>query len=313
MASETPPGPTASPRGEEPASILDRVSLVGMGLLLLTVQGGALVLSLPFQAAVPKEYQAFENPADPTNVLYLVAIMLAFTGFFLLLIKWGSKAALRALMYGLIGYLLFSGLLLALPHLYGLAALGAAAALTLALYRYPEWWLVDSVMLPTGAFATWLFGISLTAPVVLLALIALAVYDFIAVYRTGHMVTLAEGVMDLKIPILFVLPRKRHYSFRGQTGLSSDAYYMGLGDAIIPGMLAVTANLPSVNPNLAQAPFLGPFTLPAVTTLLGILGAFIALSFIVGKGKPHAGLPFLNTGASAGFLIGIAMSRVALF
>ena len=52
-----------------------------------------------------------------------------------------------------------------------------------------------------------IFGVSLgTVPVILL-LVILAVYDAISVYKTKHMITLAEGVIDLKTPILFVIPK----------------------------------------------------------------------------------------------------------
>ena len=35
---------------------------------------------------------------------------------------------------------------------------------------------------------------------------ALMVYDYIAVYRTKHMLSLADVVIDMKLPILLVMP-----------------------------------------------------------------------------------------------------------
>jgi hypothetical protein len=42
--------------------------------------------------------------------------------------------------------------------------------------------------------------------------VVLAVYDAISVYGTEHMLTLAEGVMDLNVPILLVVPTTLSFS-----------------------------------------------------------------------------------------------------
>ena len=88
---------------------------------------------------------------------------------------------------------------------------------TVLLYKYPEWYVIDALGLLLAAGVASIFGVSLgTVPVILL-LVILAVYDAISVYKTKHMITLAEGVIDLKTPILFVIPKKRtiHLSKRG--------------------------------------------------------------------------------------------------
>ena len=78
---------------------------------------------------------------------------------------------------------------------------------------YPEWYVIDlsGVILAAGVAA--IFGISFGLLPALLLLIGLAIYDAWAVYRTGHMVDLADSVMDLKLPILLVMPKSRSYSF----------------------------------------------------------------------------------------------------
>lgn len=312
---ENGPAPAVESRasaGEEPP----RTALLGMGALLGAVLLVALAMTVPFRR-LPEEalqaYQAFPDASDPSNIGLIVGIMLGFTLVFILMIRFGWKLSFRAVFMGVIFLILYSGLQ---PVLGLLAGLAAAAALTALLALHPEWYVVDAVMLPVSAFAAWLFGISLVVPLVVALLVALAVYDFIAVYRTGHMVFLAEGVLDQKIPILFVLPRRSGFSFRKQTKIigGTEAFYMGLGDAIIPGMLVVSANLPNRNASLLGAPdVLGVASLPALGAALGTLAGFALLSRYVGRGKPHAGLPFLNTGAILGFLAGAAAAGVRPF
>jgi presenilin-like A22 family membrane protease len=101
--------------------------------------------------------------------------------------------------------------------------------------------------------------------------------------------------MDLKLPVMFVVPRSAGYSFVDATeevteGDESDALYMGLGDAVIPGVLVASA-----------AHFVG--YAPAVGALVGALVGFVFLMRKVAEGEPHAGLPLLNGGAIAGFFI----------
>jgi len=75
---------------------------------------------------------------------------------------------------------------------------------------------------------------------------------------------------------------------------------MGLGDIIIPSVLAVSA-FTFLAPTDALGMF-GPF-LVALGTMVGIMAGFAALMVLVMKGKPQAGLPLLNTGAILGYLI----------
>ena len=156
----------------------------------------------------------------------------------------------------------------------------------------------DSELLFNGIHAS-IFGISFGIIPVLVLMVILAVYDAISVYKTKHMITLAESVMDMKIPILFVIPRKRDYSFMKETKMGeSDAYFMGLGDAIIPSMLAVSANFFMDS----SVPSIGFINIPAIGAVIGMFAGYSILMFFVGKGKPHAGLPFLNSGTILGFL-----------
>ena len=115
------------------------------------------------------------------------------------------------------------------------------------------------------------------------------------------MIDLADTVMDLKLPVLLVVPKIKNYSLIKETkrlkekleeGEKRDAFFMGLGDVVMPGILVV-AVYHSI-----------PNSLPvALSTLLGTLAGFIVLMTFVIKGKPQAGLPCLCGGAILGYLV----------
>ena len=187
----------------------------------------------------------------------------------------------------------------------------AALLITWALVRYPEWYVVDAVGLITAAGVTAILGVSFGWFPAFLLLVAMACYDAWAVYRTKHMVTLADAVTSQRLPILLVVPKSASYRFTEQRSLKEqvakgeerEAMFIGLGDLIIPGMMSVSAwfsfqdvpgfALPGLTPNLTLA----------LGTMIGSLVGFSILMRYVLRGNPQAGLPLLNGGALAGFFI----------
>ncbi|MDK2948825.1 MAG: hypothetical protein PWQ63_1985 [Methanolobus sp.] len=191
-----------------------------------------------------------------------------------------------------------------------------AAILTVLLYKFPEWYIIDIVGLIIGAGASAIFGISLSILPVIVLLALLAVYDAISVYKTKHMIDLAEGVMDLHLPILFVIPKHLRYSFiedslKKEEGKEKEAFFMGLGDAIMPTILVVSANVFLVQK--ATIASIGFISYPALGAMIGTVIGFMALSILVMKGKPQAGLPFLNSGVILGYLAGVLLSGAPLY
>ncbi|WP_337249990.1 presenilin family intramembrane aspartyl protease PSH [Halobacterium noricense] len=177
--------------------------LVGVVALFLVVQFGSLALLEPFQSA---GLQSTENPQNPLNSVFYVAFLLVATAGILLVIKYDQQWILRAFILftsGFIATYVF-GVVLPAVEVAGVnaAAYVPAAALVVALYVYPEWWVIDSAGAILGMGAAALFGISFGILPALVLLTALAVYDAISVYGTEHMLTLAEGVMELRLPIV---------------------------------------------------------------------------------------------------------------
>jgi presenilin-like A22 family membrane protease len=282
-----------------------------MAGLILIVQILALFLSTPMETS---GMQAFEDPTQVSNSIYYIVVILAFTLFVLIAIKYNIKWIISLFIYFAIIstlYYVFLALFNLLPALSEFEAITASviisAAVTVLLYKYPEWYIVDLVGICIAGGVSALLGISLSIIPVVILLILLAIYDAISVYKTKHMVTMAEGIMDLKLPILFVIPKSSKYSFLHETFKQDEkreAFFMGLGDAVMPTMLVVSANVFMNSNEWISYPVLG--------AMLGTLAGFAVLFILVMKGKPQAGLPFLNSGVILGFFAGVLLSGASI-
>jgi len=293
---------------------------VGAAGLFLLVELGALALAEPFVSA---GYQAVKDPGNPANsLLYLVAI-LVMTGILLVIIRFGATWLLRAVIILLSAMLTWYVFSVVVPVLGGPSGVVAptvlAGVVALALYVHPEWYVIDVAGVLIGAGGAGLFGISFGPLPAVLLLLALAVYDAVAVYGTRHMLTLAESVTTLKLPLLLVVPLSSAYSFLDEGPLDTDAetapeereaFFIGVGDAVMPTILVASAAV------FVGAPSLGvpglALNLPALGALLGTQLGLLALLWLVARGRPQAGLPLLNGGAILGFLVGALLAGVPL-
>ncbi len=262
---------------------------LGMAVLLVLTQVIAVLLAAPFAASGIK---AFQDPESMWNTVYFIILIIGFTALILLVLKFGGDKLVQFIMLAAVAVTMYYVMAVLVP--YGYVPIVITIALTVLLYIYPEWYILDATGLVIGGGAAAIFGISLDILPVILLMILLAIYDAISVYKTKHMVSLAESIVDMRLPILFVLPRKRNFSIVKNSDMG-EAFFMGLGDAIIPSMLVVSAFV-----NYTSAA-------PALGAALGTLAGYAVLSRIAGRGKPHAGLPFLNSGAIIGFVIGLAL------
>jgi presenilin-like A22 family membrane protease len=282
-----------------------------MAALIVIVQIIALFLSKPMEAS---GMQTFENPNQVSNSIYYIAMILGFTLLVLIAIKKDMKWVISLLIYFAIVstlYYVFLSLLNLLPFLTAIEAIIvsilASAGVTVLLYKYPEWYIVDFVGVCVASGVSALIGISLSIIPIVVLLVLLAIYDAISVYKTKHMITMAEGIMDLRLPIMFVIPKHSKYSFLHETfnpGEKREAFFMGLGDAVMPTLLVVSANV-FIQGN-------GGISYPVLGAMLGTLAGYAVLYAFVMKGKPQAGLPFLNSGVILGFFIGVLLSGASI-
>ncbi|MCQ1534242.1 hypothetical protein FTO70_00725 [Methanosarcina sp. KYL-1] len=280
--------------------------LLSMAGLILIVQILALFLSTPMEV---NEMQAFEDPTQVSNSIYYIVLILVFTLLVLIAIKKNMKWVITLFIYFAVLstlYYVFFALFTLSPALAGREAIASAllsTGLTALLYKYPEWYVIDLVGICIAGGVSALIGISLSIIPVVVLLLLLAIYDAISVYKTKHMITMAEGIMDLKLPILFIIPKSRSYSFLRESfreGEEREAFFMGLGDAVMPTLLVVSASVFLENE--------GIFSYPVLGAMIGTLAGYLVLSALVMKGKPQAGLPFLNTGVILGFFTGVLLS-----
>lgn len=176
--------------------------------LFVVVQLGALALVPTF---FEQGYQPVENPQDPTlSIAYIGGILVA-TVFMLAAFKYKLDQAVRYVVIGTSGLLSWYVFGALLPTV---IAIPLAASVSVSLLLYPEWYVIDAAGVLMGAAAAGLFGITFGLLPALILLTVLAVYDAISVYGTEHMLSLAEGVMDLRIPVILVIPLSIGYSLR---------------------------------------------------------------------------------------------------
>jgi presenilin-like A22 family membrane protease len=355
-----------------------------VGIFLL-VQLGALAIVEPFKA---QNYQFVEDTSDPTNSLVYIGAILVATALMLAAIKLDVDVLLRGLIVFSGAYVAFYVFQVVFPPVavtvagtaVPILAIGLAGVLGIALWTYPEWYVIDAAGILMGIGAAGIFGINFGILPALVLLTVLAVYDAISVYGTEHMLTLASGVMEMRVPIVLVIPLTLSYSFLdadmsdtaaaqddeddatdGDTSAEDkeadaldddprndditaddtssvndtaensdqadaatedakedehtvgdrDALFIGLGDAVIPTVLVASAAFFVTDVPTLTLPGLS-IPLPAGTAMLGTLAGLVVLLWMVLKGRAHAGLPLLNGGSIAGYLVGALASGLSL-
>jgi presenilin-like A22 family membrane protease len=275
-----------------------------MGGLFIVIHSLALLVTRPFEAA---DMVAFENPNDPMNIVYFFLTLLVFTAIILLIAKFWKKRLVQGIFLGATGftafYVFYPLLYIVIPGVLSFfLSITAAAILIITLVKYPEWFVIDICGVIIGVGAIGMLGISLSIFLAIVLLIVLATYDAISVYKTKHMIDLADIVLDLKLPVILVVPKVRDYSLLKETKSlkeklkgeeERDAFLVGLGDIIIPGVLVA-----STFHNIASNGLL-----MALSVMLGTLLGFTVLMTVLIKGKPQAGLPYLCSGAILGYLV----------
>jgi presenilin-like A22 family membrane protease len=101
---------------------------------------------------------------------------------------------------------------------------------------------------------------------------------------------------SIRIPLSFIIPKQLPYSvFDVQINPDGTrkAINIGFGDLTFPSLLVVSAKT-FMNVHYAVAGAM-------IGTLIGVIG----LMHLTSRRRMHAGLPFLNTGAIIGFLVGL--------
>lgn len=294
-------------------SIFSKPHVLVMLSFLVAVQLIALAITPAISAT---DSRVFEDPASISNPIIYVLLILIFTAVLLLAMRLKAERLINAFILISIAVTIFFVISAIMPTWF---ALLSTLAVMLLLHYYPEWYVLDVFGILVCAGVTSLLGVSMTVLPVIILLVVLAVYDAISVYKTRHMVSLAEGAIKMKAPLLFVVPKSRDYSFRrkdsGLTYLKEGerkesekkkergAYFLGLGDAIIPSILVISASWSYPPEDILS------LNLPTLGAMIGTYAGFLLL-MTTSRDRPQAGLPFLNSGVILGFLIGCLAAGV---
>ncbi len=239
-------------------------------------------------------------------VLYYIIFMVAFTLIALYIIKKHANV-MKGVFLILIIYMVFvvSSIISDIVSVnlieYYLIIVFITGFFAYMLIFKNEWYITDAAGFIMIAGAASILGILLKTYIALVLLIVFAVYDYISVYKTKHMITLAKAAVNNEYPLLFLLPSNRNLKMKNVTFENrgeNDIIMLGFGDMAIPELFIVSASIYNIN----------HIILFASLTIIGAIAALIFLFHF--NNKPAPGLPYINTGVIIGFLIALLIIKI---
>ena len=161
---------------------------------------------------------------------------------------------------------------------------------------YPYIWFHDLILILTLPGIAAVLGASLSPYVVVILLIFMSIYDYVAVYKTKHMVKMAKAMIAGRAIFAMIYPEHWHgFKMRVSEARPGEGFMMlGTGDFVFPIIMATSAYAISV---------LSAFIVLAAS-LFGLL--LMHLIFVLQKvRRPMPALPPLAAFAIIGFIIAI--------
>lgn len=173
------------------------------------------------------------------------------------------------------------------------------SVLLITLYLlWPYVWLHDLVLVLTLPGIAALLGASLNPWTVVLLLLAMSVYDYIAVYKTKHMVKMAKAMIAGRAIFAMIFPEHLHgFKMRVDEAHPGEGFMMlGTGDFVFPIIMAASA---------FSISFTAAWTVFGFS-LLGLL--LMHLIFVFQKiRRPMPALPPLAAFAILGFAVSLLL------
>ncbi|MEK6902051.1 MAG: presenilin family intramembrane aspartyl protease [archaeon] len=213
-----------------------------------------------------------DNPDDPINSLGLLAYMLVGTAFILLAIKFLPDKILYWVLKGMetLALIVTSLIVLQVFVILELALVLAVGLVCIRIFapQYLIWRNISSIMATIGVGS--LLGASIGVWPVIVFLIALAVYDYIAVFKTKHMVKMAKAVAKKNLSFTFALPTAKHQ------------FELGTGDLVMPLVFGVSI----LNDTLTRGV---PWPNATIPSIIVLLASFIGLAFTLDYGSKNVG------------------------
>ena len=200
---------------------------------------------------------------------------LVYKGLFIITVFWGGMTVLN-LFLTVFGAILIMGVLIMLW------------------LKYPSVWVHDILIILGLAGAASFFGLGFVPSVAVALLLIFSVYDFIAVYKTKHMVLMAKDMIEKKVILGFIIPKEFKYFKDGLKEVKAGGNFMilGGGDVVFPSLLAVSV-IPS------------GFFKALIIVLFSLIGSFFSywLFSRQDKKEPIPALPPIALFAIMGYLI----------
>ncbi|MDP3954314.1 MAG: presenilin family intramembrane aspartyl protease [bacterium] len=241
------------------------------------------------------EFSGGQRPNNFSNFSFIDFIIMAVIIFmFIFFSKRGGRAG--AIFYKIfLGFALFGGSQLALQSFMNPTAAFFVAIGLVFWFLYKNNVIIQNlIMVFALAGIGAIFGLSLEPTVAVILLLVFSVYDIIAVYKTGHMIKLAETMIKSKAIFGFVIPSRLHLFKEKVQNVNpgDDFMILGSGDIIMPIILASSVLVFSS----IQAYFIAIFS---------VVGLFIThLLFSNQKvRRPMAALPPIAVMSIIGYLV----------
>lgn len=220
------------------------------------------------------------HPEKISSSLYIFLYVLGATAAILLLLRYFRHEKLLKAMEATV---IFTASLIVFSFILPKLAFFLAIALTVVrLYKRNIITLDISMVIGTAGVGA-ILGASLGIIPALVLLVVLAIYDYVAVFHTKHMVYLAEELKST--PFSIIMPR-------GEEGVQ-----LGAGDVALPTAFAVST-LATYGWFPAISAVTGAFIGFAVLFHYGVMG---------GERRPLPGLPLICAGAIGGFLFALVI------
>jgi len=202
-----------------------------------------------------------------------------YRGLFILAVFWGGVVILN----------------LFLPVFGSVFIMGALIILWLKLSTV---WVHDVLIILGLAGTAGFFGLGFTPPAVIVLLLVFSVYDFVAVYKTKHMVLMAKDMIEKGVVLGFIIPEKlTHLKDKlSRVKQQGDFMILGGGDVVFPALLAVSV-IPS------------GFLKALIITLFTLAGVFFSKFLFLkhkeadGRSEPIPALPTISLFAIVGYLV----------
>ncbi|MEK7123673.1 MAG: presenilin family intramembrane aspartyl protease, partial [Patescibacteria group bacterium] len=227
------------------------------------------------------------------DILIMLAVGTAFTLIFLRFSKSALPYKIIFLLVMFFGMQAFFSLFLS-----ELMASGAALLMILARIFTP-FILVHNLVLVFGVSAVGaMLGMSLNPWTAVVVLLVLSVYDYIAVYKTKHMVKMAKEMIERGAVFALILPEKPVHYFESAPkikGPQEGIFFLGAGDLVFP--LVMSASVFS-GVGLAAA---------VITAAFSVFGLFLThfLLSVQEKRAPMPALPPIALLTIIGFFISL--------